>query len=461
MTNSNFGGPGETVPKQETQPFRDTDQINSLEQELETADAEFLKASENGDVAGMVVAHHRVCQGVAKLSSLLSHNGKPAIFARYYVDAGRTVDAPASIAPVVQVNVASTAPPLPPMDAASAPPPHKPTFVSTAELEKQIASLAQQMQKCLELGDMDGMLKCNERMGELSEMIGRQEMALKEAANSDPLAKINEAAGLKPELAKSGGWAAGDTLALARLRAEERKKQLKQAPDTFDIVVGGEPGSTVDMLFSGGAAPAEPKSVSPDELRERLDTCNFYEILSMPSTASFEELHRAFLRKIRKLNKRLMTKELEEWQFQEFIGALCLAHDVLKYPSARMQYDLGLFGPGDMSAEATVKQKMMPLKELLRFSTLVSIMDLMDAGDAAEGKNEREMGIFLISKGKISQEEFDSMLFAQKLVSAGKLTLAQFELAMQEMRESNIPLLDTLIASEWIQPADVLSADSL
>lgn len=456
MTNSNFAGPGETVPKQETQPFRDTDQIKSLEQELENADADFRKAADNGDVAGMVAAHNRVCQGVARLSAMISHQGKPTVFSAHVVDVSKAPEPGPAADPAVS---------LPPMDAASAPPP-QPGFVSTAELERQIASLAQQMQKCLEMGDMDGMLKCNERMGELSEMIGRQEMALKEAAAvSDPLAKINEAAGLKVEpQTKSGGWAAGDTLALARQRAEERKKQLKQAPDTFDMVVGGEPGSTVDLLFTGGAAStpaAEAKSVSPDELRERLEVCNFYEILSMPSTASFEELHKAFLRKIRKLNKRLQTKDLEEWQFQEFIGALCLAHDVLKYPSARMQYDLGLFGPGDMSAETTAKQKLMPLKELLRFSTLVPVMDLMDAADAAEGKNEREMGLYLVAKGKISQEEFDSMLFAQKLVSAGKLTLAQFELAMQEMRESNIPLLDTLIASEWIQPADVLSGDLL
>lgn len=450
MTNSNLTGPGETVPRQETQPFREMDQITNLEQELETADADFLKAAEAGDLAGMVTAHNRVCQAVARMSASLSGTGKPSVFVRHHVEAiaGDTGDAEQPLPQLAEP---------PSLDAAASVPPL--VHMTTAELERQIASLAQQMAKCLESGDMEGMLKCNEKMGELSDMIGRQEAAVKEAASSaaagdDPLAKITEAAGLKDSPgAKPGGWAAGDTLALARQRAEERKKQSKQTPDTFDLVASGEPGASVDLLFSGGTSDKQP--LNQEDLRERLENCSFYDILSSPSTASFEELHKCFFRKIRNLNKRLAAKDLEDWQFQEFVGTLCLAHDVLKYPVARMQYDLGLLG-GEIP---DAKQKMMPLKELLRFSTLVPMLDLMDAGDAAEGKNEREMGYFLVEQGKLSQEEFDSILFAQKLVSSGKLTLAQFELAMQEMRESNIPLLDTLIASEWIQPSDVLSAD--
>lgn len=456
MTNSNLTGPGETVPKQETQPFREIDQITNLEQELETADADFLKAAESGDHAGMVTAHNRVCQAVARMSATLSGTGKPSVFARHHIEAvsGNTASVAAPPEPALPQMAE---PPVIESDARASLPPL--VHMTTAELERQIASLAQQMAKCLESGDMEGMLKCNEKMGELSDMIGRQEAAIKEAASSadagdDPLAKITEAAGLKDSAGtKSGGWAAGDTLALARQRAEERKKQSKQTPDTFDLVAGGEPGASVDLLFSGGTSDKQP--LNQDDLRERLESCSFYEILSSPSTSSFEELHKCFFRKIRNLNKRLAAKDLEDWQFQEFVGALCLAHDVLKYPVARMQYDLGLLG-GEIP---DAKQKLMPLKELLRFSTLVSMLDLMDAGDAAEGKNEREAGFFLVEKGKLSQEEFDSILFAQKLVSSGKLTLAQFELAMQEMRESNIPLLDTLIASEWIQPSDVLSAD--
>ena len=203
------------------------------------------------------------------------------------------------------------------------------------------------------------------------------------------------------------------------------------------------------------------KSMTQDQLREKLEQYSFYEILSIPSTASFEELHRSFLRKIKKLNAKLYSKELEDWQFQEFVASLCLAHDVLKFPNARLQYDLVLFGPGDgMSPETTAKQKLIPLREMVKFSTLVNAKDLADAVEETKGTgDERDLGRVLVSKAFLSSEEFDSILFAQKLVSKGKLTVAQFELAMQEMRESNIPLLDTLIASEWIQPHEVFSGE--
>ena len=411
-----------------------------------------------------------------------------------------------------------------------------------AVLEKQLAELASKMQKCLGAGDMDGMLQANERMGQLSDLMAKAEARKKKqrlentaamkavaaggqaapqaaqnlppapkpaapapkpvAPSSGILAKLDEAAEASPNKviqqtqpkAMAGGWSAGDTLAFAKQRAEERKKQLR-LNDSFESVVGQvvdtplpppiaeQPGSAVDMFFNDkmkakirdsgtidkppelrpAAKPTPKPQMTQDQLREKLEGYNFYEILAVPSTASFEELHKAFLKKIRKLNKKLADKTMDEWQFQEFVAALCLAHDVLKHPNARLQYDLVLYGPADgsgPSAESTAKQKMMPLKEMLKFSTLIRIGELSEAIEMhKESKDEREIGHYLVSKGLLSSEEFDSILFAQKLVSAGKLTVAQFELAMQEMRENSIPLLDTLVASEWIQPQDVFSGD--
>lgn len=427
-----------------------------------------------------------------------------------------------------------------------------------AVLEKQLAELASKMQKCLGAGDMDGMLQANEKMGQLSELMAKAEArkkkqrlentaAMKAAqagaapaankpgppaaaagpaggisstgisgpapkapvADSGILAKLDEAAAASPNKVISaaqtaepkslaGGWSAGDTLAFAKARAEERKQKLKLA-DSFESVVGQvvdvpgatplaeQPNSAVDMFFNDRmkakirdsgtqekppaaaaptpAAPPPKPQMTPEQLREKLEGYNFYEILAIPSTASFEELHKAFMKKIRKLNKKLADKTMDEWQFQEFVAALCLAHDVLKYPNARLQYDLVLFGPADGSgptAEQAAKQKMMPLKDMLKFSTLIRMGELSEAIEMhKEIKDEREIGRYLVEKGLLSSEEFDSILFAQKLVSAGKLTVAQFELAMQEMRENSIPLLDTLVASEWIQPQDVFSGDFL
>lgn len=507
----------------------DREQISNIEQGLERAEQEFRRAVEAKDFAGLMQAHNRMCQLVAALTAAWS-GGPPTVFSRFYVPNRQTGQVGAKGAggtgqhPIVQSGATPVAKPADAAAAAAsaeAKPAEKPVEKPAAKpeddvpeisvLEKQLAELASKMQKCLEAGDMDGMLQANEKMGQLSDLMAKAEVRQKErssAATASVLSKLDEAAESSPNKvvdakqgapkSLAGGWSAGDTLAFAKARAEERKKQQKLA-DSFESVVGqvetptagqpplpppvgtSQPSSTVDMLFNdrtksqleqSGATPAPPapaakpkpkRQLTADELREKLEQYTFYEILAIPSTASFEELHKAFLRKIRKLNKKLANKTMDEWQFQELVAALCLAHDVLKFPNARLQYDLVLFGPADgsgPSAETAAKQKMMPLKEMLKFSTLIRIGELSEAIEKhKDSKDEREIGHYLVNKGLLSKEELDSIFFAQKLVSAGKLTVAQFELAMQEMRENSIPLLDTLVASEWIQPQDVFSTD--
>ncbi len=508
----------------------DREQISNIEQGLERAEQEFRRAVEAKDFAGLMQAHNRMCQLVAALTAAWT-GGPPTVFSRFYVPNRQTgsigggtgqhkivqpgdgagsgtgqhkIVQPAAPATSPEEKVPAEKPAEKPVEAAK---PADDDVPEISVLEKQLAELASRMQKCLEAGDMDGMLQANEKMGQLSEMMAKAEARQKDrsTATASVLLKLDEAAEASPNKlldkpnapkALAGGWSAGDTLAFAKARAEERKKQQKLA-DSFESVVGqvetpganatgapaagSQPSSTVDMLFSDRSTKAEPSSggVAPppapapkpkpkrqltaDELREKLEQYTFYEILAIPSTASFEELHKSFLRKIRKLNKKLANKTMDEWQFQELVAALCLAHDVLKFPNARLQYDLVLFGPADgsgPSAETAAKQKMMPLKEMLKFSTLIRIGELSEAIEKhKDSKDEREIGHYLVDKGLLSKEELDSIFFAQKLVSAGKLTVAQFELAMQEMRENSIPLLDTLVASEWIQPQDVFSTD--
>ena len=532
--NSDFAGPGGAVAEDKKQmSYPDMEQIGKIEQELEKAEREFRKASEAKSFDEMMRMHNRLCQLVAALSA--AYTGiSPTVFARFYVPE-KSPSAPQSLSSSTshkeQSSVESAQQVSKPLGQASAPEkvakatsekaeqatsPAEPSSQNAGALkaeeeelpdisvlEKQLAELAGKMQKCLEAGDMDGMLIANEGMGSLSELMTRVEAKNKEkkkalaasiSHKADPLAKITEVSGHykksdSPSSAKSGAWSTGDTMALAKQRAEERKRQQKLA-DSFESVVGevaekpadksgttGESttGAKVDQLFNDRQmsrmkdSRQEPKpavskpAMTQEQLREKLEAYNFYQILSVPSTSSFEELHKSFFKKLRKLNKKLASKSMEMWQFQEFVASLCLAHDVLKFPNARLQYDLVIFGTdGGTSAESTAKAKLMPLKELLKFSTLINARELSEAVEKHKGsKDERELGYYLVEKGLLSNEEFDSILFAQKLVSAGKLTVAQFELAMQEMRENSIPLLDTLVASEWIQPQDVFSGDFL
>lgn len=483
------------------------DQIGKIEQELEKAEHEFRRAAEVKSFSGMMQMHNRLCQLVAALSAAYSGEA-PTVFAKYHV--------PGQFAPEPAAAVEPPPPPAlpgkagqpagqaqePPETAALSSQPDRPApgvapektdeLPDIAELEKQLAELAARMQKCLEAGDMDGMLKASEGMANLSELMTKAEARNKEK-NKEARAQEKPAEPATSE-AKTGSWAPGDTMALARQRAEERKKTQKIS-DSLDLIVSSpadqagqpgqpaeiEPSSAVDLLFNDkmrqrlstsqqmksvrdtGSRPRPKIPLTPEQLREKLDSYNFYQILSVHSTASFEELHKSFFKKIRRLNKKLSDNSLEIWQFQEFVAALCLAHDVLRFPNARLQYDMIIFGQdGNTTAEVAARSKLMPLREMLKFSTLINSGELSDALEKHKSnKNERDVGYYLVEKGLLSNEELDSILFAQKLVSVGKLTVAQFELAMQEMRENSIPLLDTLVASEWIRPQDVFSGELL
>lgn len=444
--------------------YPNKEQIGNLEQELEKAEQEFRRASDSKDVDAMVQAHNRICQLVSTLSAAWS-GGHPTVFSKYFEHGQAAAAVPKTVPDPIPAPPAAPVAPAPGGEQ-----------LNIAELEKQLSELASKMQKCLELGDMDGMLAANEKMGELSDLMAKAELRQRKTAEHAKPVLVPPVA---QQAANAPGWSAGDTLALAKQRADERKKQ--KLNDSFESAVTEIVDPSASSAPAAGSAPAsaffsdkmksklkdssdgkiKKSSITQDELAMKLEQLSFYEILGIPSTASFEHLHRNFMRKIKRLNKKLADKSLEIWQFQEFVAALCLAHDVLKNPNARLQYDLVILETDTAaSAESTAKKKMMPLLEMIKFSTLVNTKELNEAVEKhKDNSNERDLGFYLIEKGLLSQEELDSILFGQKLVSLGKLTVAQFELAMQELRENSIPVLDTLVASEWIQPQDVFSGE--
>ena len=491
--------------------YPDIEQIGKIEQELEIAEQEFRKASQVKSFSGMMRMHNRVCQLVAALSAAYSGSA-PTVFARYLLPPETPVEAQAQApAPAAPLAAAQTTQDL---SAGTAVTNNLPDM---GILEKQLEALAFKMQTCLESGDMDGMLKASEGMGNLSELMTHAEGKKKEkpeetessgdkekVKDSDPLALITKISAEHAHPGSSattdstgtntGGWAPGETMALAKQKAMERKSKHKSR-NSLELVVDevarenarksaaeaeSEQAQTLESCLNERttkrlrktaqelkrppkqSAPAK-LPMTPEQLRDRLESCNFYEILSVPSTVSYDELHLSFFKNMRMLNKKLLNKTMEMWQFQEFIALVCLSHDILKCPSARLQYDLSVIGVHDsIEPESTTRTNWMPMKDMLRFSTLVSLRELSQAIEIhKESTNERDVGYYLVEKGLLSSEELDSIFFAQKLISAGKLTVGQFELAMQDLRDNAIPLLDTLVASEWIRPQDIFSADFL
>lgn len=344
------------------------------------------------------------------------------------------------------------------------------TGMSMADYERRMALLAQEMQQFMQAGDMEGIIRAQEQMAQLGEQWAAKETAQLNKADSPPAPPAETGKN------KALPWSAGDSLQVARQRAELRKKQ-KTSSDSLEKVLSETKSSSeiLDSIFGAETTQQQKAdfiklsashagSEDREQLEARLDSYSFYEILAVPTTAAYHEIQRSFIGKVRRLLKRLELKQLAPWQFYCFSGRIFLAHDVLKSPETRLHYDVVLLNnssAGEAGAQdngaAGEGLKLMSLAELVKFSTLIAPKDLRSAIETMRNQPERELGHFLVQQGLLSNEELDSIFFAQKLVSQGKLSVAQYELAMQEMRENAIPLIDTLVASEWIQPQDILS----
>lgn len=344
--------------------------------------------------------------------------------------------------------------------------------MSMADYERRMALLAQEMQRCMQAGDMEGIIRAQEQMAQLGEQWAAREAAqIHTETLPDQVIEDRETA-----INKGLPWSAGDSLQVARQRAELRKKQ-KTSSDSLEKVISETKSSAeiLDSIFGTktqqqkadfiNLSSSHTSSEDREQLESRLDGYNFYEILAVPTTAAYHEIQRSFMSKIRRLLKRLELNQLVSWQFYCFSGRILLAHDVLKSPESRLHYDVVLLNHSSGSeaiepdnGSAADGLKLMSLADLVKFSTLIGSKDLMSAIETTRNQPERELGHFLVQQGLLSNDELDSIFVAQKLVSQGKLSVAQYELAMQEMRENSIPFIDTLVASEWIQPQDILTA---
>jgi hypothetical protein len=181
-----------------------------------------------------------------------------------------------------------------------------------------------------------------------------------------------------------------------------------------------------------------------------------------------------FLRLVRKmLHSRLFiesTSSREVREFREVLRHICVAHDVLKDPNTRMDYDLRLMGLRANSETPEEQQEQIDaaggktslmIAELLEAANLVAEQELQVALEMHTAEPDTPLGDFLLRAGFVNQEELDATSMAQKFISAGKITVAQYRTAMVNMKEREVPFFDTLMLEGWISPSDILNDTSI
>lgn len=212
--------------------------------------------------------------------------------------------------------------------------------------------------------------------------------------------------------------------------------------------------------------PQPPPSVSPSQL---IRTQSFYQILGVSNLSSFEEIHLRFLRIMRRLLRTRYGAESanrDVREFREVLRTICVAHDILKDPNTRTDYDLRQMGARNSQTEESPndgklapRQRLM-VGELLECARILEPTELEIALDMHKAEPGTLFGEFLVQAGFLNQEELDSTILAQRLISAGKITVAQFQTAMGKMRAGGTSFFDTLMTEGWLSPSDIFDENS-
>ena len=224
-------------------------------------------------------------------------------------------------------------------------------------------------------------------------------------------------------------------------------------------------GEMLDVLQTENRAP---ETESPSQMIKRQ---SFYQMLGVNKLSSYERIHISFLRLVRRLLRALNATQIrDKREFREVLRSICIAHDVLKDPITRTDYDLRMLGMrsqtghiehgADGKAGGLGARIRLMLGELLECADVLEPAELQIALDMHKAEPGMQFGEFLVAAHFLNREELDSALMAQRLIDSGKITVAQFQSAMFRMRDSGAAFFDTLMVEGWIQPRDVFDENS-
>lgn len=237
----------------------------------------------------------------------------------------------------------------------------------------------------------------------------------------------------------------------------EEEEEEEEGPIPLALAHGGAEKTLLANLEEA-ASPPQHEPASPN------GKVNFYELLSTNMLSSYREIHVRFLRMVKKLiGKQKSLKEAgngasTERAFRIELRNLWVAHDVLKDPVNRADYDLGLLCnregsqlvPDNADKNTIEQSAKFKIGELLQAAEILDACELAIAVDMHRAVPEMMFGQFMVNQGYLTQEELDDALYAQKLIWAGKLTVAQFRQAMIESRASERTFRDELIKNGWV-----------
>jgi hypothetical protein len=204
-----------------------------------------------------------------------------------------------------------------------------------------------------------------------------------------------------------------------------------------------------------------------------IGSTNLYKLLQVEPLAPFETIHFIFVKTLRKILVKHKAEQLnpnyDYHQFRQLIMKLWVAHDILSDPATRLDYDLKSAQVGGLPSQGIISkgsqtqipnQNQILIGKLLQIAKVLEPKELDVAVDMHKAMPGLRFGQFLVTAGFLNQDELDAALLGQRLILTGKITVAQFEKAMHDMRHKNIAFFDTLVTEGWIKPHDIFNDQS-
>lgn len=333
------------------------------------------------------------------------------------------------------------------------------------DLERKI--LAAAFKQCFETGDSNGAAFAHKG---LCAIIQQQLFSGDGSSGSViPASVWQQAAPAEPEMQSIADEAVVAPAVDASVGAQVPAQSVSEADPTAPLnyldfgeetAEGLPPVTDAPVMAAPQAAPMTPSQAI------RMKT--MYQILGVSQVASFEEIHARYLRLMRRLLQSRYSTENTITDFREFrevLRAICVAHDILKDPVTRADYDLRQVGlrndaPVGEQGKPLMERRRLMLGELLECADILQSAELAIALDMHKAEPGMQFGEFLVTANFLNQEELDCTLMAQRLISSGKITVNQFRTAMYAMRDEGTAFFDTLMIEGWLSAADIFDPNS-
>lgn len=186
----------------------------------------------------------------------------------------------------------------------------------------------------------------------------------------------------------------------------------------------------------------------------------YYEQIAAEKTDTFIMVQLCYMRAVRLLLRQSSTLGIHEFRRQ--LRNMGIAYHLLNDPSSRADYDLRLLGLRSPAsgqgltvpdhARVSVaggKVRLCP-EELLILTRAFKPDELLSLVNASALLSEDDFWSYLAESGLLARPELEALIFGYRFVCHGLITIMQFELAFQLVKERRQGLVDILVELDWL-----------